>query len=74
MTTFAFTIILSDSEVNTVEVALKGLLKQCEIENSKAETAPYFAHRINTKAILKRLYDSGEQMSGNNFLITPKLK
>jgi len=58
MSTFAFTIELNDSEIKTVEVALKILLDQCESRINNDDLAPYFAYRINTKSILQRLYEN----------------
>lgn len=67
MTTYAFTLTLSEGQVQTLCTALSFFLEKCEAETKNEETVPYYAHIIDCKSILKKLYDNREQMSGVYF-------
>ena len=63
MTTYAFRIVLNDSEVMTVETALKHYRKICEAELAAGPKSPYWADLRDIDAVLDRLFADTEMMS-----------
>jgi len=64
MTTYAYTLVLNDSEMITLEAALKLLSEHCDQELKGGPKAPFLAWRENVAQIKARLYAHARQMSG----------
>lgn len=73
MTTFAYKIILDDSEVIMLEAALKMMIENCnkelDLAKSKGESPkpPFWAHKHSAESVLQKLHSNMTQTSGNNF-------
>ena len=67
MTTYAYTIILDDSEIIMMKAALELMIEHCQKKLDDGEGAPYWAHRHSARNVLERLYFDKMQMSGNSF-------
>jgi hypothetical protein len=70
MTTYSYTLVLSDSEMITLEAALRMLATHCDQELKAGGGAPYFAWQHNIKEIQARLHAHARQTSGGG--IDPK--
>lgn len=68
MTTFAYKIILDDSEIIMLESALKLMITTSEKELQNEPKAPHWANKYLAEKVLKRLHSDKKQMSGNNFM------
>lgn len=67
MTTYAYNIVLNDSEVIMLQAALNNMIKECEKELANGPKAPFWAHKRSAENVLKKLHSDVVQMSGNKF-------
>ena len=68
MTTYAYNITLTDSEVIMLKEALLDMMMKCEREMPDGRPkAPYWAHKHSAESVLEKLYGNVQQTSGNNF-------
>lgn len=73
MTTYAYHLVLNDSEIIMLAAALKMMIKACDEHFKDAEDnnvdskAPFWAHRSSAIAVLERLHDNTKLMSSNSF-------
>lgn len=67
MTTYAYTLILDDSEIIMLEAALKLMIKNCSEHPDYGVKAPYWAYKHSAENVLSRLHERMEQTSFNNF-------
>jgi hypothetical protein len=67
MTTYSYDLTLNDSEAIMLKSALKLMIEMCEINMTKGEGAPNWAHKKSAENVLFRLHDNIKQSSGNNF-------
>jgi hypothetical protein len=67
MTTYAFTLVLDDSEIGMLEAALKLMIKNCSEHPDYGVKPPYMAHKHSAENVLSRLHERMEQTSFNNF-------
>ena len=58
MTYISYTLTFDDGELDTLEVALKYYLAQCEREIANGESVPYWSHRVCIKSIDAKLLDA----------------
>ena len=74
MTTFAYTIVLNDSERIMIEAALNHMIELCDKELADGPKAPFWAHKNSAQSVLKKLDVKAIQMSGNSHLNCPNKK
>ncbi len=73
MTTYAYHLVLNDTEIIMLADALKMMIKACDEyfkdaeDNNVDSKAPFWAHSISAREVLKRLYDNTKLMSSNSF-------
>lgn len=73
MTTYAYYLVLDDSEIIMLADALKMMIKACDEhfkeseDNNEDSKAPFWAHSNSARAVLKRLHDNTKVMSFNSF-------
>jgi hypothetical protein len=64
MTTFSYTLVLNDSEMITLEAALKLMADHCDREIKTDPRPPFLAWRHNVEQIQSRLFSRARQTSG----------
>ncbi len=64
MTTFAYTVVLNDSEVIAIEAALELLIKHCDKNLKNGPRAPYYIWRVHAERIKAKLTENSVQTSG----------
>lgn len=67
MTTYTYTLVLSDSEEFMLTAALEMIIERCEKEIAGQPKAPYCSWLNSAKAVRSRLRSDVLQASGNNF-------
>jgi hypothetical protein len=68
MTTYAYKIVLNDTEAIALKAALDMFIEHCEEKLNNGPRAPYWAQQRAAQRILKKLYLDTEQTSENNFI------
>jgi hypothetical protein len=66
MTTYAYRIILNDSELGTVRSALERYREICTSELAAGQGSPYRAHLTSIDAVLARLMSDVQMTSTNS--------
>ena len=67
MSTYNYTIDFDDSEIITLQAALKLLIEKCDEKLKEGTIAPYWAHKNSAIEILEKMYSNVKPMSWNNF-------
>ena len=67
MTTYAYRIILNDSELIAVQAALEHYRKVCELEMLAGPREPYLAHARAVDAVLGQLFADAQMTSTSSF-------
>ncbi len=73
MTTFAYKIILDDSEAIMLEAALKMMIENCNKElalaksNGESPKPPFWSHKHTAERVLQKLHSNLLKTSSNNF-------
>ena len=73
MTTYAYQLVLNDTEIIMLAAALKIMIKTCDEhfkaaeENNEDSKAPFWAYNNSARAVLERLHDNTKMMSSNPF-------
>lgn len=67
MTTFIYEVKLTDSEMNSLDAAIKHYLSYCEASLVDGPKAPFWAHRSSLESVRKRLLLSATVTSSNTF-------
>ncbi|MFV8837720.1 hypothetical protein [Salinimicrobium soli] len=68
MSTYSYTITFTVTEIIMLRSALLQMIANCDEHLKDGPTAPYWAHKRSAEAVLKKLYNNVEQVSGNNFI------
>ena len=67
MTSYAYEILIDDSEMIMLTAALELMIDHCQKKIDEGEGAPYISHMHSAESVLKKLYNNIIQVSGNNF-------
>jgi len=67
MTTYAYTLTLSDSEMLALDAAIEHYRAFCRQQLASGEGCPYWAHARSMEAIGARLFGNAQLMSTNSF-------
>jgi hypothetical protein len=67
MTSYTFTLVISESESIMLSEALKLMVQHCKDELSANPRAPYFVWKACAESVQARLYDNAVLRSSNNF-------
>lgn len=67
MTTYAYRIVLSDSEMIAVQEALSRYADICKSELADGPKVPYLGHLRHIDAVRRRLFADAQMMSTSSF-------
>ena len=67
MTTYAYQLVLDDTEIIMLNSALKQFIANCDEELKNGPKAPFWAQKRAAESVLARLLKNAYQTSGNNF-------
>lgn len=67
MTTYSYTLVLSDSEVIMLEAALQMMLAHCKQKLSDGPEAPFIAWERSAEHVLSRLHDNAQLTSFSDY-------
>lgn len=67
MTTYRYTITLTDSESIMLEEALEMMIQRCNFEITNGGTAPYYSWLHSAKEVKERLHSNSQMMSTSSF-------
>jgi hypothetical protein len=67
MTSFSYTLVLSDSEIIMLQAALEMMIKHCDRELAGGPAAPFIAWQISASDVLARLHHDPQLRSYSTF-------
>ena len=67
MTLYSYRVTFKPGEIIMLRAALKNMIQYCQEQIDKGETTPFYAHKKSAQAVLDKLYNNVQQISGNSF-------